>query len=226
MSRLRLLIRHGNLRAQSVLWRNGIEQLSPDEIIASFKSHLDPETSKKLLRLYGISSTRPTASKLGALDFLNDARYAMPVEHIVSKWKGSTKPVYRYVFDQVNPWQASSRAHHAVEVIYLFGGYDESLRQFYGEIPKSSALKYVYEKIGEEMRESWINFVNGKEPWKGAKEHYRAFGPNGDSKNIDEGEFAVRRRACHIEALRKVEDFSALDKVVGALAGGRLSFIN
>lgn len=209
----------GDVEYESVLWRNGIENLPPAIINTIFNNNIPPSACSKIKQIYGISPNRPTSSKIGALDFLNDARYALPVSNLVSKWKTAGKPVYRYLFDQVNPWQASSRAHHAVDLIYLFGGYDEHIHQFQAGVVKLPAL---YQNVGQEMRKSWIRFVNGEEPWKEDQEAF-AFGPHGDCKIVREDEVAVRRRVAHCQALGELED---LDSMVSALATGMLSFLN
>lgn len=218
-----------------MLWRNGIEELSPSDIIDAFDSNLDDETSEELQRLYGISHNRPTASRLGALDFLNDQRYATPISRIVEKWKdhqnvGSSKQVYRYLFDQSNPWQPSSRAHHAVDLIYLFGGYDDCLERFYHD-PTSLDPPYWYFAIhlfSSEMRASWIQFINGEEPWEDAKNLDWSFGTgfHGDTLSQKFSDWATRRRASQIKLLKNFEDYAALERVAGALAAGRLSFLN
>jgi carboxylesterase type B len=72
--------------------------------------------------MYQIVGDRPTAAKLGALDLVNDARYTLPVEVVADKLRTASKRVFRYVIDQPNPWLPSSRAHHAVDILFLFDG--------------------------------------------------------------------------------------------------------
>lgn len=105
---------------QSVIWRNGIELLDGETIAATFDNA--KQWGTKLRKMYQIVGDRPTAAKLGALDLVNDARYTLPVEVVADKLRTASKRVFRYVIDQPNPWLPSSRAHHAVDILFLFDG--------------------------------------------------------------------------------------------------------
>jgi hypothetical protein len=191
-----------------VIWRNGIETLTAGEITTCFDK---AKNASELKEAYGIVPTRSTASKLGALYFINDLRFAMPTNDIAVKWREASKPVYQYVVDQANPWQASSRAHHAVDLIFLFGGHD------------LATLNPAAEDVGQDMRKRFISFINGTDPWAADKRF--AFGPLGESKEIGEREFAARRRVGHWDLLKK-SDQGDIVKVFAGLAMGRLSLDN
>ncbi|KAI9847187.1 MAG: hypothetical protein M1837_003050 [Sclerophora amabilis] len=197
----------GDVEYESVIWRNGVESLDPDTIIKCFERCAQ---GQDLCRLYGISSTRPTASKLGALDFINDVKFAWGAEQIASRWRSAGKPVYQYIVDETNPWQASSRAHHAVDLLFLFGGYDGFTR------PKA-------EEVGQDMRRRWIAFVNGSSPWSSEKRF--AFGPHGQCGEFSDEDFASRRRTRHWELLKEI-GFAEVNAVAGALVAGRSSLEN
>jgi hypothetical protein len=160
--------------------------------------------------MYHVVPDRPTAAKLGALDFVNDARYALPVEIVADKLKAANKRVYKYVVDQPNPWQPSSRAHHAVDLLFLFAGVDLSFN------PAAQA-------VGNAMRQRWIGFVSGEAPWP--TDSRFAFGPLGESKEISEKEFAIRRRVEHCKMLREA-GLGVYLPIVGALTAGRISLLN
>ena len=87
----------------------------------------------------------------------------------------------------------------------MFGGYDLSFNP--------SAMT-----AGKEIRDRWIMFVNGKSPWD--KEKRFAFGPHGNCGEIDDGEFAARRRMRHFEILRDM-DWTSLLTILGKLTGGK-----
>jgi carboxylesterase type B len=160
--------------------------------------------------MYQAVGDRPTAAKLGALDLVNDVRYTLPVEVISDKLQVASKRVFKYVVDQPNPWQPSSRAHHAVDLLFLFDGIDLSFN------PAAKA-------VGKEMRQRWIRFVNGDEPWS---EHQRfAFGPVGECKEIDEIQFADRRRVEHCKVLKEA-GAGAYMPIVFALTAGRINLLN
>lgn len=193
----------GDVEYEAAIWRNGLEAVEATDITAAFGSD-------ELRRLYGVSASRPTASKLGALDFINDARFALPVEEIAAARRKAGKTTYQYVFDQVNPWQSSSRAHHAVDLIFLFGGYNLSSN------PAAAAVARV-------IQERWIAFVSGEGPWDAEKRF--AFGPHGKSGEIADEEFAARRRVGHFGVLREI-GVPRLGEIFGKLAAGRISLLN
>jgi carboxylesterase type B len=191
-----------------VIWRNGIETLTAEQITACFDK---ARNAAELKEAYGIVPTRSTAAKLGALDFLNDVWFAMPANDIAAKWREAKKRVFQYVVDQPNPWQPSSRAHHAVDLIHLFGGYD------------IAKLNPAAEAVGEQMRGRWIAFVNGEGPWSSDKRY--AFGPLGECGEIGEGGYKARRRVGHFEMLKK-SDQGEIVKIFMGLAAGRLGLDN
>ncbi|KAB8263272.1 Alpha/Beta hydrolase protein [Aspergillus pseudonomiae] len=198
----------GDTEYESVIWRNGVETLDGETITAAFEQ--DKEWGTKLRKLYQVVADRPTACKLGALDLVNDIRYTLPVEVISEKLAAANKRVYRYVFDQANPWQASSRAHHAVDLLYLFAGVDLSFNP-------------TAEMVGQETRKRWIQFVSGGSPW--SSEQRFAFGPLGDCKEISEVQFAGRRRVNHLKALKEAR-MAAYMPIATALTAGKISLLN
>jgi hypothetical protein len=193
---------------QSIIWRNGVEQLEGETIAAAFGK--DEQWGTKLRKMYQVVAGRPTACKLGALDLVNDIRYTLPVEVIAEKLGAANKRVYKYVFDQPNPWQQSSRAHHAVDLLFLFGGVDLSFNS-------------AAETVGQETRKRWIQFVNGKCPW--SAEQRFAFGPFGECKEISEAQFASRRRVAHLRLLEEA-GMGAYMPIVTALTAGKISLSN
>ncbi|KAJ1706355.1 carboxylesterase [Aspergillus flavus] len=198
----------GDTEYESVIWRNGVETLDGETITAAFEQ--GKEWGTKLRKLYQVVADRPTACKLGALDLVNDIRYTLPVEVISEKLAAANKRVYRYVFDQANPWQASSRAHHAVDLLYLFAGVDLSFNP-------------TAEIVGQETRQRWIRFVSGSSPW--SSERRFAFGPVGDCKEISEAQFAGRRRVNHLKVLKEA-GVGAYMPIATALTAGKISLLN
>jgi hypothetical protein len=194
--------------SKSVILRNGIEAVSASEINACFDA--DIQYGTRLKHLYGISASRPTAAKLGALDFVNDLLFAFPAEELSRARRLAGLRIYQYVVDEANPWQASSRAHHCVDLLLLFGGYD--LSRLGGA-----------ENVGREMRDRWVRFVHGEEPWD--EKHRFAFGPQGKCGEIGEDEYAVRRRVRHFEILREMGP-TRLWPIFRQLAAGRISLLN
>lgn len=194
---------------QSSIWRNGIEGMSAQSIDQSFG--LLEDESASLKTLYGIILDRPNSCKNGALDLLHDVRFTLATETIVEQWRvAEEKQVFRYLVDEANPWQSSSRAHHTVDLPLLFGSFDLS---FNPAACRASAM----------MSQKWIEFIAGKNPWD-ASNHY-AFGPLGKSTVVNEDEYALRRRKRHCDAIQKIGT-DRVDEVWRALATGNMSFDN
>jgi carboxylesterase type B len=191
-----------------VIWRNGVELLNGETIAAAFDS--DKQWGTKLRKLYQVVADRPTAAKLGALDLVNDARYTLPVELVSKKLQAANKRVYKYVVDQSNPWQPSSRSHHAVDLLFLFEGVNLSFNP-------------AAQLVGQEMRNRWINFVSGESPW--SDEHRYAYGPLGECKEIDEAQFSTRRRVEHCKVLQEAGIGSYMP-IIASLTAGRISLLN
>ncbi|KAL4933273.1 putative carboxylesterase [Aspergillus undulatus] len=198
----------GDTEYESVIWRNGIETFDGLTIAAAFEQ--DKTWGTKLRKAYQVVPDRPTACKLGALDLVNDARWTLPVELVTDKLTTAGKRVYKYVVDQPNPWQASSRAHHAVDLLFLFGGVDLS-------------FNLAADAVGKEMRARWVQFVAGKGPW--SVERRFAFGPVGECKEIDEGQFAARRRVKQLRLLKEA-GIGVYLPIVFALTAGKISLLN
>lgn len=198
----------GDCEFESILWRNGIEAMTADQIVGSFDEA--GTSSAELKQLYHINGARATQCKHGALDFINDMRFAVPVPVLAELYRKSEKKVYTYLFDQANPWQPSSRAHHAVDLLYLFGGFDMSKN------PSAEA-------VGLEMRRRFVLYINGEAPWSTDKSF--AFGPVGDCKEVGQEAVGARRRIRQIERLRGMQA-SDINAAFGSLAAGRISLHN
>ncbi|CAC9889527.1 unnamed protein product [Aureobasidium pullulans] len=198
----------GDVEYESVIWRNGIESMSTSEIISCFEPA--GNQASELKALYNIMADRPTACKLGALDFINDTRFALPVLTVGNAFRESGQKVYSYVFDQVNPWQASSRAHHAVELVMLFGSLD--LTHNAGAVA-----------VREDIRRKWLDFCSGVAPW--SAEHVYAFGPHGRLGEIPTSEHEGRRRISACRFLEKM-DPGVYNTIFARLAAGKISLAN
>ncbi|CAD0089330.1 unnamed protein product [Aureobasidium mustum] len=198
----------GDCEFESVLWRNGVEAMSAEQIVDCFDKA--GTSSNQLKELYHINKSRAPQCRHGAMDFMNDIRFALPVPLVMDRYTRGGKRTYRYLFDQANPWQASSRAHHAVDLIYLFGGFDMTMN------PSA-------EELGIEMRRRFIWFINGEAPWTIHKT--MAFGPLGDTREVDDRGVAARRRTRQMEEVKKL-DASDVAAVFGSLAAGRISLHN
>lgn len=178
-----------------------------NEIVEIIQSDQD---YAELTKLYNIYPDRPTSCKYGVLDFINDARFALPAFEISNRWRSMQKEIFQYIVDEPNPWQPSSRAHHAVDLIFLFGGVDLSFNQSATEVATN-------------FRDTWIDFCHGRNPWSSS--NIRAFGPYGDCEDLDLERYARRRRLNCFEFLRKL-GHSKYTSLSGRLGAGRISLLN
>ena len=182
--------------------------MTADQIVDCFDAA--GACASRLKKFYHINRSRPTQCKNGALDLINDARFALPAYDIAQRYSETNKPVYQFVFDQANPWQSSSRAHHANDLIHLFGGID-------------LAHNNGSEDVGHKMRQSWITFANGASPWASGKIY--TFGPFGECRALSTDEYSRRRRVACCEYLREI-GLAKVNAVFGLLAAGRISLLN
>ncbi|KAI1871230.1 uncharacterized protein JN550_004675 [Neoarthrinium moseri] len=196
------------LISDAVIWREGIWAMKGDAITAAFD--MAGEHSHELKRMYAIYPERPSSCKIGALDFINDWKFLLPAESIAQQWREQGKAAFRCLIDERNPWQPSNGAHHAVDLVLLFGGFDLSF---------SPGAQHV----AETMRTRWIDFIHSGDPW--SPKSYFAFGPYGRCEELPRNGFSLRRRARQLEYLATV-DPSLLDKVLVTLAAGRISLNN
>ncbi|KAM6534000.1 hypothetical protein FALCPG4_006937 [Fusarium falciforme] len=198
----------GDTEYESVLWRNGIESLSPEYICDAFDSA--GEAAPTLKKQYGIVAGRPVSCKLGALDLLNDARFSLPIDLFMKQCQQAKKPSFRFLVDQPNPWQTSSRAHHGVDLLYLFNAYDLS-------------HNHPAQEIARSMQGKWIMFIRGQDPWKPGEAF--AFGPFGESRLLSPQALNARRRQQHVAALAALGS-QKVNEIVARLATGRSSLLN
>ncbi|KAK2025124.1 carboxylesterase [Colletotrichum zoysiae] len=202
----RLMI--GDVQNEAVIWRAAVWAMDNAAIVDAFD--LAGEDGEALKRIYNIHPGRPSSSRIGALDFINDYKFLLPAENIARLFRATGRPAYRYLVDEPNPWQPSNGAHHAVDLLFLFGGFDLSF---------SPSAK----RTGEHMRKAFIEFVHSQEPWSPGR--HAGFGPYGSFQELDSAGVGCRRRMKAAEFLQGVSS-QVLDKVFFALAAGRISLSN
>ncbi|KAF7535027.1 hypothetical protein G7054_g5713 [Neopestalotiopsis clavispora] len=198
-----------DVQKESAIWQAGIHDLDDRDIIAAFD--LGGEDSVRLRDLYHIHPGRSASCRFGALDFINDYKFVLPIYRLQRLWQNSNKLVYRYLVDEANPWQPSSGAHHAVDLLLLFDGFVMNTN------PGA-------ERTGQEMRYKWLQFLNAESLWYPETYDY-AFGPYGTSGTLTREGVSLRRRMEQVEILDRM-DKSSLDPVFKSLAAGRISLLN
>ncbi|KAJ5335098.1 hypothetical protein N7452_007501 [Penicillium brevicompactum] len=196
----------GDNEYESAIWKIGIDALEPSTICSAFDLAGSCEKAKLLKRVYGIVPSRAISCKLGALDFLNDVRFTLPTGLVIEQSRRARRPVFGFLIDQPNPWQSSSRAHHGVDLLYLFRGFT---------FPDQSAWK-----VSEEMQRKWIEFISGEDPWQEGR--FYAFGPFGRCEEVN---VADRRRYRHLDAVLEAGPQN-IEAVFKAIAAGRTSLLS
>ena len=181
-----------------------------NDIVSAFDAA--DEHGEELKRLYHIYPDRPSSCKTGALDFINDLRFLLPIHRLAKLWKEGRKPVYRCHIDEANPWQPSAGAHHAVDLLFLFNGLDLNFR-------------HGAKKVGGELREAWIDFINMRKPWPSASESPAAFGPHGYCREVYDWDLQSLRRVAEAKRLATM-DQTLLTKAFITLAAGKVSLLN
>ncbi|KAF4343548.1 lipase 1 [Fusarium beomiforme] len=206
----RLLLSDVSKEMKSAIYQAGVWATEPSDIVKAFEA--SGQYSDELKKLYHIYQDRPSSCKTGALDFINDYKYLLPIHRLDKSYKDAKKSVFRCMIDEANPWQPSSGAHHAIDLVLLFGGFD------LGFAPSA-------DRVGEAMREAWIKFVNLEDPWLEADRRVYGFGPHGSLGSLEDWEVRSRRRVARAERLAKMES-SFLDKTTFGLAAGKVSLLN
>ncbi|KAF4456363.1 hypothetical protein F53441_1522 [Fusarium austroafricanum] len=198
-----------DVQKESAIWQRGVWGMEINDIVNAFDAA--GKYSDELKKLYHIYPDRPSSCKTGALDFINDYKFLLPIHRLQGVWSDADKPVYRCLVDEANPWQPSSGAHHAVDLVLLFGGFDLSFSR-------------GAERVGQAMRGAWIGFACLNEPWVEGEKAY-GFGPFGNSKPLEDWEVESRRRVREAERLGEM-DGALLNKTLAGLAAGKVSLLN
>ncbi|MCJ1430857.1 hypothetical protein MMC27_000207 [Xylographa pallens] len=194
----------GDVEYESILWHNGLAAL-PHADVHSLTSGLHPSLAEE----YALHPSSASPPHLSALSLISTHLFHHPTYCIAARSR-LKKPTYQYLIDEPNPFSPTSRAHHGVDLIYLFGGYDLS--------EWSEA-----ENAGKAMRVAWVKFVYGEEPWD--REGCMAFGPSGKCAVLDlKGEEWKERRKGR--AMDLMGEHEGVPGVVGGLVRGRISLDN
>lgn len=183
----------GDCKVESVIYEKTINSMTGKQIRSCFQT--DPaDLGENIARVYGIDSQNGDAAcRIGALYFINDARFAFGAQQIARNTNKAGGKAYQYYFDEVNPFAnpAEAKAHHAVDLLWVFGGYDDDLNE-------------EMRGFGKVVRTKWVDFINGDEPWD--PEEIYLYGPDGKHSRISR-EVALVGEA---NGLRRQRQFAVL----------------
>jgi carboxylesterase type B len=139
------------------MFLQNIMKMTPSSALAI----VQPNLPEPVLQHYGLSRTQTAnVTKIGEIlpglgAFLNDFLFASPSNRAAHALTKAGTKVYTYCFDRTNtfPSPLNGLAHHALDLIYVFGNFEHA----FGE-KKDVELSHAIMK-------KWIDFANGKEPW-------------------------------------------------------------
>jgi carboxylesterase type B len=254
----------GDCSFEGILWLSSIRQLSSDTITDAFLGPSPGPITERLAAAYLSSPSLPALTSLGltqpqtaALQFMSDRNFGWANWSLTQSLRSrspvvvvtnsqSTKPkVYPYIFDEPNPFaqrlppgQGVPLAHHAVDLLALWGGYD-------ADMPAAATTGTVvssFRDVGREFRSRVLAFVSTEastempregghggqdEPWE--EGDVFAFGPEGRCGVVGRGEYEARRRVSEAyEVCESVgwgvreEVWERLVGAVGRVARGKL----
>ncbi|KAL7268866.1 hypothetical protein RUND412_008499 [Rhizina undulata] len=175
----------GDCQFEGFLWAYQVH-LAPPSIVTTALSPLGA-IGKEIENTYNLYPSNSDADlRQGILNFLTDGMFTGPTYFTAQKWRKGGKKVYQYIFDQVNPWDPMRGAHHAVDLVYLFGNY-----------PLEGNSAGIARQFGDDA----ISYVTGGEPW--STDDIKAYGPEGKVGVLEKGQHEERRRLKSFEVFEK-----------------------
>jgi len=200
----------GDVGFESVLWARQINALNAEQVKGCLQQEgIDEDLKKKLLQVYSnLDSTSDEAARKAALEYVNDVLFASCIDRVADAFSKKEKSVYRYLFDQGNPFEGPLKGlpHHGVDIIYLFAN--------------TPLITHEEKELSKEFQSKVIKFVNGGEPWGKTSDNVMyGFGPKEHYGLVSTTEYRMRRRYRGFEAIRS-SDLAKVLKVATYLMRG------
>ncbi|KAL7272644.1 hypothetical protein RUND412_004533 [Rhizina undulata] len=192
----------GDCGFEGFIWFLQVQSTPPFDVILA----LSPlgAVAEEIKDAYNLHPGNSAADlRQGLMNLINDVNFSGPTYLTAQQWRKGGKKVYRYLFDQANPWDPKRGAQHGVDMIYLFGNYD-----------LEEKLAALARQFGDDV----ISYVTGGEPW--SVDDIRAYGPEGEVGFLEPGEHKARRRLAAFEVFEKFgpwETARVNEAVLGAL---------
>lgn len=189
-------------REEGIPYEFRFRESTKEELLHAFQSLSGPEYTA-LMKAYDFDATQADHGECVTMakKFVNDARYALWTQEIWDRLQPVKGKVYLCHYDEVNPfgpWPTLGYpvAHHAVDLLAAFGGYDAQVND-------------ATREAGRLLRGRYIDFINGDEPWK--SDTIYCIGPNGQNGTIPAAEAGLevpehrsRRRYATFEILKQI----------------------
>ena len=178
-----------------------LRQSTKEELLSAFQS-LPASDYIALFNAYDFDVARDDYEKCVTMArlFVNDSRYAVWTHELWGRINSANRKAYLCYYDEVNPFRSWPTlgypvAHHAVDLLAAFGGYD-------GEVNQATR------KAGRLLRGNWINFINGEEPWP--SDMICCVGPDGQNdlvpvtEDLDLDRTSPKRRYAAFQVLKQI----------------------
>ncbi|RFU32525.1 hypothetical protein B7463_g3843, partial [Scytalidium lignicola] len=175
---------------RSIHMGQGNPRISIAEFISTLKSVISEETIMALFEAYDIRPGRNVKDTLARLwEIVEDSTFTEPTERFASAATAKGATVYRYLFDEINPFGGpffGKFANHLLELPYLYGP------DFIFDNVKNPTKE---RDLAVYMQQKWNQFVYGEKIWTPFdKGGYYVFGPEGEVGEVGYEEFKKRRR--------------------------------
>ncbi|CZR65126.1 uncharacterized protein PAC_15026 [Phialocephala subalpina] len=158
---------------------------------------LGEQQGNEVLQAYGISADLSYEELFACLiKLLSDAEWSQPIREVAKSF--SNGDVFYYHMTEGNPFDGAhkGKAHHAVDLIYIFLTYQSHL-------PSNLAT------LAETMASRWLSFVNGGQPWSvydqksDGSSKLMVYGPNGRSGEASESSKPAYKNILLCEELKE-----------------------
>ena len=188
-------------KEESAVYHPRLLQSTKEELLSPFQS-LPLSDRTALFNAYDFDPAQDDYEKCITMArlFINDCRYTLWTHEIWGRLNSANRKAYLCYYDEVNPFRPWPTlgypvAHHAVDLLAAFGGYDEVVNE--------ATLE-----AGRLLRGKWIDFINGEEPW--ASDLICCIGPDGQNdlvpvaKELDSDRTLPRRRYANFPILKQI----------------------
>jgi hypothetical protein len=201
----------GDCKDEYTVWEAGIMTLrrffpktdspvSTAQFLKTLFNVVPKSKAENILSAYGFSPEMEDQQLVECIfHVMNDFNFAEPTQRYAETISAKGQTVYRYLFDELNPFGGpffKKLANHSLDLPFIYGA-----PSLFHNVEHSNWETHVRETI----QEKFIGFAYGERIWTPLGEGgYFAFGPSGKTGEITEQEVKARRQ------MRNWEGFEAL----------------
>ncbi|OQU95216.1 hypothetical protein CLAIMM_01455 [Cladophialophora immunda] len=145
----------GDCAAEGLIFIDKVKSMGWDfdRVQALAEKTLGKKNSQEVLETFGIRANQTPEELLASIISLGtDAEWSQPIEAVARSF--SNGDVFYYHMSQGNPFDGrhKGKAHHAVDLLYIFLTYQEH-------------LPAELQQLAHELVEHWLVFISGGRPW-------------------------------------------------------------